>query len=70
MQCQKSMARIKQVISERRHAALEAAEILRSRGQLDDAARVEDEARVAQEVVQNSDERAKAAGVAAQGGRS
>ncbi|POY75468.1 hypothetical protein BMF94_1370 [Rhodotorula taiwanensis] len=59
--CQKSMARIKQVISERRHAALEAAEILRSRGQLDDAARVEDEARVAQEVVQNSDERANAA---------
>ncbi|GAA5874968.1 hypothetical protein JCM16303_004963 [Sporobolomyces ruberrimus] len=30
--CQKSMARVKQTISERRHAALEAAEILRSEG--------------------------------------
>ncbi|KAM0790351.1 hypothetical protein ACM66B_003235 [Microbotryomycetes sp. NB124-2] len=30
--CQKSMARIKQVVSERRHAALEAAEILRGKG--------------------------------------
>lgn len=31
-QLQKSMARVKQVVSERRHAALEAAEILRQRG--------------------------------------
>lgn len=40
-QCQKSMARIKQIISERRHAALEAAEILRARGDLEGADRVE-----------------------------
>ncbi|GAA5844253.1 hypothetical protein JCM9279_001740 [Rhodotorula babjevae] len=39
--CQKSMARIKQIISERRHAALEAAEILRARGDLEGADRVE-----------------------------
>jgi len=35
------MARIKQIISERRHAALEAAEILRARGDLEGADRVE-----------------------------
>ncbi|GAA6050836.1 hypothetical protein JCM3770_005730 [Rhodotorula araucariae] len=39
--CQKSMARIKQVLSERRHAALQAAEILRARGDLEGAERVE-----------------------------
>ncbi|TNY19036.1 mitochondrial 39-S ribosomal protein L47 (MRP-L47)-domain-containing protein [Rhodotorula diobovata] len=39
--CQKSMARIKQVLSERRHAALEAAEILRARGDAEGAERVE-----------------------------
>ncbi|GAA5829468.1 hypothetical protein JCM5353_001345 [Sporobolomyces roseus] len=33
--CQKSMARVKQTISERRHAALEAAEILRSEGNVE-----------------------------------
>lgn len=35
------MARIKQVLSERRHAALEAAEILRARGDAEGAERVE-----------------------------
>ncbi|GAA5863560.1 hypothetical protein JCM3774_006526 [Rhodotorula dairenensis] len=52
--CQKSMARIKQVISERRHAALEAAEILRARGQLAEAEQVEHEARIAQDAVDNA----------------
>ncbi|KWU42912.1 MRP-L47-domain-containing protein, partial [Rhodotorula sp. JG-1b] len=46
--CQKSMARIKQVISERRHAALQAAQILRERGQLAQAEQIEHEAKVAQ----------------------
>jgi hypothetical protein len=53
-QCQKSMARIKQVISERRHAALQAAQILRERGQLAQAEQVEHEAKVAQEAVDQS----------------
>ncbi|GAA6059567.1 hypothetical protein JCM10212_000623 [Sporobolomyces blumeae] len=35
--CQKSMARLKQTISERRHAALEAAEILRNEGNVEGA---------------------------------
>ncbi|KAG0659598.1 54S ribosomal protein L4 mitochondrial [Rhodotorula mucilaginosa] len=52
--CQKSMARIKQVISERRHAALQAAQILRERGQLAQAEQVEHEAKVAQEAVDQS----------------
>ncbi|GAA6041803.1 hypothetical protein JCM8097_007168 [Rhodosporidiobolus ruineniae] len=43
--CQKSMARIKQVLSERRHAALEAAEILRQRGEVDQAQALEGEAK-------------------------
>ncbi|GAA5989168.1 hypothetical protein JCM11641_002546 [Rhodosporidiobolus odoratus] len=42
--CQKSMARIKQVISERRHAALQAAEILRSEGKADQALVMDGEA--------------------------
>ncbi|GAA5901840.1 hypothetical protein JCM6882_008686 [Rhodosporidiobolus microsporus] len=42
--CQKSMARIKQVLSERRHAALHAAEILRAEGQADAALQLEGEA--------------------------
>ncbi|GAA5993252.1 hypothetical protein JCM10908_004533 [Rhodotorula pacifica] len=50
--CQKSMARIKQVLSERRHAALHAAEILRSEGKLAQALQVEEEARVAGEAVE------------------
>lgn len=48
------MARIKQVISERRHAALQAAQILRARGQLAQAEQVEHEAKVAQEAVDQS----------------
>ncbi|GAA5930108.1 mitochondrial 54S ribosomal protein uL29m MRPL4 [Sporobolomyces koalae] len=35
--CQKSMARVKQTISERRHAALEAAQILRTEGNAEEA---------------------------------
>ncbi|BGP20089.1 hypothetical protein JCM10213_002661 [Rhodosporidiobolus nylandii] len=42
--CQKSMARIKQVLSERRHAALQAAEILREEGRVDAALQIEGEA--------------------------
>ncbi|GAA5821065.1 hypothetical protein JCM11251_001945 [Rhodosporidiobolus azoricus] len=42
--CQKSMARIKQVLSERRHAALQAAEILRAEGNVDGAVQMEGEA--------------------------
>ncbi|GAA6008263.1 hypothetical protein JCM10207_000058 [Rhodosporidiobolus poonsookiae] len=42
--CQKSMARIKQVISERRHAALDAARILRAEGRVVEAEAVEQEA--------------------------
>lgn len=34
------MARVKQVVSERRHAALEAAEILRQRGEAEAAERM------------------------------
>lgn len=48
------MARIKQVISERRHAALQAAQILRERGQLAQAEQIENEAKVAQEAVDQS----------------
>lgn len=42
---QKTMARIKQVLSERRHAALEAGKILRARGMVREAEGVEREAR-------------------------
>ncbi|GAA5864075.1 hypothetical protein JCM8547_005127 [Rhodosporidiobolus lusitaniae] len=42
--CQKSMARIKQVLSERRHAALQAAEILRTQGKEQQALAMEGEA--------------------------
>lgn len=37
------MARIKQVLSERRHAAISAAEILRERGDFDGAKRMEED---------------------------
>ncbi|GAA5901560.1 mitochondrial 54S ribosomal protein uL29m MRPL4 [Sporobolomyces salmoneus] len=43
--CQKSMARVKQTISERRHAALEAAEILRNEGNAEGAEAMELDAR-------------------------
>ncbi|KAK4046401.1 54S ribosomal protein L4 mitochondrial [Microbotryomycetes sp. JL221] len=48
--CQKSMARIKQVVSERRHAALEAAEILRSRGDIEGANKMEQQGRQMQDI--------------------
>ncbi|KAK4047476.1 54S ribosomal protein L4 mitochondrial [Microbotryomycetes sp. JL201] len=48
--CQKSMARIKQVVSERRHAALEAAEILRSRGEAKAAEDMEAEGNMMKEI--------------------
>lgn len=41
LQVQKSQARIKQVLSERRHAALEAAAILRAGGEVDKAEALE-----------------------------
>ncbi|KAI5478415.1 hypothetical protein MNV49_005164 [Pseudohyphozyma bogoriensis] len=42
--CQKSMAAIKATLSERRHAILDAAEILRERGDVDGARRISGEA--------------------------
>lgn len=44
------MARIKQVVSERRHAALQAAEILRARGDVEGAQRIESEGKEFEEL--------------------
>ncbi|ORY68039.1 mitochondrial 39-S ribosomal protein L47 (MRP-L47)-domain-containing protein [Leucosporidium creatinivorum] len=45
--CQKSMARVKQVLAERRLAALQAAQILREKGDVEGAERMENEAKEA-----------------------
>ncbi|SCZ90629.1 BZ3500_MvSof-1268-A1-R1_Chr1-3g02111 [Microbotryum saponariae] len=49
---QKTMARIKQVLAERRRAALQAAEILRSRGELERAAVLDRESQQLEEAIQ------------------